>query len=467
MLYPTTTVQSGLGLEVSAEAHAAHLAYQALTGVMNWYNVQPGLLDTLGVDYDVVDDDSVAVAAIEDGRLCVAGEAWRTVILPACAVLEPATARMLLAFAGAGGTILALDQPPARLTVTHEDDLDLIDQLARYMVVVDAGGLEAALGAASPLVDAPVPTLVRRVGDATVVFVQGAFPRASNINTTDWQNPKIDFDRARYAGSMTVRVRDVAGAPSLWDPFTGTMQAIDPDRVRQDGDVAEVDVPLDGAPCAVLVWGASPEEASPPRATGAETVLADLGDVWDVELVPTIDNRWGDLALPASNEPFPVQQWAFAGGDGEQVIATFGPRARVTGPDGEAGVASWSLSRGIRKDPIHRQSLGPAGHVPEEFIDVRNCEAGEAVRIETAFDLTSAFEGWLAIGSAGSKQVRIGGQDVAIDEAENLRYQAMAPVSLGPARTRSTSRWLPARPDRCAARSHSRPIRHRTAGRIP
>ena len=81
------------------------------------------------------------------------------------------------------------------------------------MAVIGAGDLEAALGGEPPLVDAPVPTLVRRVDDATVVFVQGAFPRASNINTTDWQNPKIDFDRARYAGSMTVRVRDVAGRP--------------------------------------------------------------------------------------------------------------------------------------------------------------------------------------------------------------------------------------------------------------
>ena len=116
MLYPTATVQSGLGLDVSAEAHAAHLAYQALSGVMTWYNVQPGLLDTLGVDYDVVDDDSVAVAAIEGGRLCVAGEAWRTVILPACAVLEPGTARTLLDFAEAGGTVLALDHAPTRLT---------------------------------------------------------------------------------------------------------------------------------------------------------------------------------------------------------------------------------------------------------------------------------------------------------------------------------------------------------------
>ena len=210
------------------------------------------------------------------------------------------------------------------------------------------------------------------------------------------------------------------------------MEAIDPGQVRADGDVVEVDVPLDGAPCAVLVWGASLQEASPPRATGAETVLADLGDVWDVTLVPTIDNRWGDFALPASTGAFPVQQWAFADGNGERVVATFGPRARVTGREADSSsVASWSLSRGIRKDPIHRHTLGPAGHVPEEFLDFGQCEAGQAVRIETAFDLTSAFEGWLAIGSAGSKQVRLDGHEVAIDEAENQRYQVLVPVSLG------------------------------------
>ena len=84
VLYPTATVQSGLGLDggITPAARAAHDTYLKLVGSMVWFDQETGLLDAERVDFDVVDDDSVAGAAIQDGRLCVAGEAWRTVMLP-------------------------------------------------------------------------------------------------------------------------------------------------------------------------------------------------------------------------------------------------------------------------------------------------------------------------------------------------------------------------------------------------
>ena len=246
-------------------------------------------------------------------------------------------------------------------------------------MAIDEIGPEVAAG--EPLVDSPVPTLVRRVDDATVVFVPGAYPLASKIEGL-WVT-QIDFDRSAYADEVTIRVRDVQGAPSLWDPFTGQSAAIPADCVRVADGLVEVRVPMAGAPCAILVWGDG--RASPPASRRRGETLMTLPDTWQSQLVPTMDNRWGDFALPASTEPLPAEQWTLKTGNGDPVLATFGPRARWK-TDGDWQVAEWSLSRGIHKDHLHRASLGPAGHVPEEVIDFGEIAAGASVHAETAFE---------------------------------------------------------------------------------
>lgn len=452
--FPTATVQGGLGLDgtISKEARAAHEAYEALVGRMVWFNQQTGLLDAAGEDYDILDDDSIVGASCDDGRLRIADESYRTVILPACTDLEPATTAALLRFAESGGEILALGSAPTRLTAgdpgASTGISDLIGQLTAHVTVVNGDGLQARLEASPRLVEAPVPTLVRRVDGRTVVFVPAAFPGASHIS--GWPVATINFDRTAYAPEMTITVRDVEGVPEIWDPFQGTRTSITPDRCRAVPGGVEVDVPFDLAPCAILVWGSS-ADGEPASAPAEMQVIAELHGDWDVVPQPTLDNRWGDFNLPASAAPFPIQRWTFAQPDatGEEapIVATYGPRARWLGPssadllaaaDDQAPwkTASWSLSRGIQKDPIHPRHLGPAGQVPEEFMEFGTVAAGESVRVRFGFDLDgdAAFTGWFVIGAAATKGLRIDGDEVAIDPAENLRYESAVPVTLGPGR---------------------------------
>ncbi len=428
---------------VSPEAAAAHEAYQALIGKMVWYNQQTGALDAAGVDFDILDDASIATATAGDGRLQIAGESYRTLILPACTVLDPATAATLVRFAEDGGDILAVGCPPTSLA--GDDPDHLLERLTARLTVMDIEGLRARLAATPGLVDAPVPTLVRRIDDATVVFVPAAFPGASRISGRPVAT--IDFDRSAYAGDMTIRVRDVEGIPELWNPFQGTRTLVPRSRCRAVPGGVEVDLPFDPAPCAILVWGKG-EDGAPVHAM-VTRVIAQLEDTWDVVLAPTLDNQWGDFTFPASPAPMPVQHWTFTDpGDAAEVrpiVATYGPRAQWTGPGDAAALAptgnparwktaSWSLARGIHKDPIHRRHLGPAGHVPEEFIEFGTVAAGKSVRLRFGFDLNTGavFGGWFVIGAAATKCLQIDGRDVAIDPQENLRYQSAAPVTLEP-----------------------------------
>ena len=128
-------------------------------------------------------------------------------------------------------------------------------------------------------VDAPVPTLHRRIGERDVLFIPAAFPRATEVSpTADWREVAYTFDPSRYAREMTVRVRGAHGAPQLWDALTGARRNL---TARQVGDTVEVVVPFDSGPAALLVWPAPGEEEALALARpSVETTLLQL-ERWD------------------------------------------------------------------------------------------------------------------------------------------------------------------------------------------
>ena len=441
LLYPTATMQGGLGLDdtIADAARTAHETYYTLVGRMTWYDQLTGVLDAIGIDYDIVDDDSVAAADVGEGALHIADETYRTVILPSCTVLERPSAERLLAFAESGGTVVTLGDPPSRLTGGDPDRL--LSRLLARLVQSHPDNLRHRLLTGSPLVQAPVPTLVRRIDDTTVVFVPAAFPGASRVS--GWPVASIEFDRAHYAREVLITVRGVMGVPELWDPFTGRRQAVDATRCHETPDGMQVELAFHGSPCAVLVWDQAATASDAPEAA-VPRVMVELDNTWDVDLVPTLDNRWGDFTYPASDTGVPIEHWSFKGACGP-LVATFGPRAKWIGPGQPDTLAAggdtapwkdawWSLSRGIYKDPLHRHHLGPAGHVPEEFIDFGPVIAGEAVCLRTSFAVEEpeGFSGWLMIGAAAGKRLLIDGESITIDPAGNARYETAAAVRLGP-----------------------------------
>ncbi|MEV6106325.1 glycosyl hydrolase [Streptomyces sp. NPDC051940] len=433
VLLPTATVQAGVRLDGvrDAAARRAQTVYRELVGDMTWFRSTPGALDRLGLDADVIDDDSVRRAAVRDGRLTVADESYAAVVLPACTVLEGATERRLAEFAAAGGLVVAVGErpPPGPLR-----------ERARFAPTADALG---PLLTGLRRVEAPVPPLVREADGTTLVFLAAAFPGASRVSVgrpddrgaaAGWAEATVDFDPARYARETAVRVRGVAGDPYLVDPFTGNTRVL---PGRRSGDGVEVTVPFDAGPAALLVFPAEPAglPAGAPDALPADTI--GLG-AWTYELIPTLDDTWGDFAL---DESWPglapgaasrLQRWAVehrADGDEDwrTVHATFGPHGEWRTGDGPWQPAVYSVSRGIRKDPVHRAALGPKGHVPREFLDFGTVAAGRQVHFRA--ELTVPAEGCLSVGAAAAKRVRVDGRDVELDDHG---YLAFSRLPLGP-----------------------------------
>ncbi|WP_431901105.1 hypothetical protein [Nonomuraea sp. bgisy101] len=440
VLFPTTTAQAGTPLpggsagERQDAAVRAQRVYRRLVGDMAWFGTVPGVLDRLCLDADVIDEDSVERAVAEDGRLAVSGEAYRVVILPAVTELDEQTAGRLGAFVDGGGLLVAvgaLPRSPVLRARFSEDPAARPAQKGRARFVASEDELGAALAGFEPQVEAEVPPLVREVDGVTLVFLTAASPRASRIAVgrpeergveLGWLDATIDFDPRRYRDRTRVKVRGVSGTPLLAGPFGGEPRALPYTIV--DGAV-EVVVPFDEGPAAMLLFTGEDLPVAPPREPYPHEV--DLGGDWAVELVPTMDDTWGDFATSAT-----VERWTLTTPEGEPVHATFGPHGEQRTGDGSGldwRPSIWSESRGLRKDPIHRDTLGPKGHVPEEFIDFGRVAAGQSGWFRTLLAVPpAARDVWLVVGAAAAKTVWLDGVELPLDDAGHLAVGPLPPA---------------------------------------
>ncbi|MEU6716999.1 glycosyl hydrolase [Nonomuraea sp. NPDC046802] len=444
VLHPTTSAQALLPLDVPVDhfgdgylgdedLDAAQHDYLRLCGTNGWFHTRIGELDRRRIAFDVIDDDSLQRAEITAGAVHVAGLRYAAVLLPSASVLEEGTARQLIALLDAGGRVVVVGRMPSFAAGMNGND-SVIAALAAHPRLERAADAESGAKAVADLTDyatGDVPLLVRRIGTEAVALVTGAFPNASAHPPRDAsQGMDYDFDPARYAAVSTVRVNAVVAEAELWNPVTGARLAAD---VTVSGHRSTIKVPLDGAPAAIVVWREGEAPPAAPKAPAPATIATDLSSGWYGRLVPTMDNTWGDMALPA--EPVDqLQIWSFTwqNGDTEQAArATYGNRVRVLGPvpaeqapaaldreavghilagewplvDDDAGweVSLYSSSRGAA-DP-GRGTLGHKGLVNEEFIRVGRPEAGTISRVRAIVETDRLGAAELIVGAAAGKRL--------------------------------------------------------------
>jgi hypothetical protein len=458
VLFPAATARAALRLNGTGDAgDRADELYMELVGHMKWFGQRPGVLNLVARDFDVLDDDTVATASTGRDGLSTAHETYATIVLPGCEVLEGPTARRLTEFVDAGGTLIAVGPLPERAAGVGGDDAAVRELRCRFTSgaahAVDApDGVGRILGELPSTVQAPVPTLLRRDGDAGALFVPAVYPRATRIDIAaddpdDWhawvEDVSYRFDAGEQARSMELVIAGVTGDVELWEPFSGARRSVETEAVE---DGVRVRISFDDGPCALLVWGGETDRdalAATRVVAGRETVL---DGAWDVQVETTLEDEWNDLDAPAAGT---VETWELEHQpDGEsewtRVHATFGPRARWTGPASPDQLpapgadalawkpAEWSPSRGIHKDRMHIDYLGTSGRIPEEFLDFGTVAAGEAVHVRALVHAERALATHLAIGASAGKQAWVDGRPVALSGSG---YLAAGPVALAAGET--------------------------------
>ncbi|NAZ84002.1 hypothetical protein GTR02_19525, partial [Kineococcus sp. R8] len=358
--------------------------------------------------------------------------------------------------------VLVVGDAPATAAGRAGDDA-LVAALAQHPGVVrvaDAAAAVEAVGRGHDHASSDVPLLVRRHGECGVALVSGAFPNASAYPLRSpgdgWRWTDYDFDATRYALQRTVTVQAPVAEAELWNPATGSRTPV---PVRVEGDVSHVDVPLAGAPLGLLVWREGRPEGAPVAPAVPPAHLVPLAEGWTGELVPTMRNDFGDLALPAGAGVDELQVWTMEHAETDGAAperwtptkATFGQVLRthpavaaaelpppLLPADVEEVLAgrrplatpAWgrvvhSATRGVEKESGR---LGVKAFVYEEFARTASPGPGEVVAVRTLVTSERPGAADLVVGAGAAKRVFFNGTELPT----SATYASTAVVDVRP-----------------------------------
>ena len=267
--------------------------------------------DTLsrsGIDFDFIDYQSLQNAVCENGELKVAGESYKALVLSGIRAMHAETAAAISRFKAAGGIVIDTD------ALGGEDIVQLLHSSF-------APDFKSRSGAGR--------VLHRRVGERDVYMVMDV----------------------KEGDEMTFRA---CGKAELWDAFKGTVRDLGVlssedglTRVRFDGKTGSSQlivfspgepVLADAKPCAAGVVSRIPLEGE-----------------WDVEIVPTLDNRWGDFRLPASDEFIGVEarsmHYAFIPGKAPKGFFAVQEALRESTGESVVGYAPYMMTSASKEGP--------------------------------------------------------------------------------------------------------------------
>ena len=486
VLYPVTTMQAGLsaGRNFSDHAKAAENAAWTLGETMF----------RRALDMDYIDHGSIARAKVEGGKLLVAGEAYRALVLPAARTVRRSTVKKALEFCRAGGLVVASDGLPVNSVEAGRDDPELARMVERIF------GTTAAEAREKGKVRQSFPN------GGTAVFVGDELEGVTDLVTGAIQRDFVPTSNDAYVlhrkigrldAYFVFNIRDEAimldafcrtqGTPQIWDAWDGTVAqhhrfqpvgngvrlrlhmepheakvvVFDPEENRpavtgdelykvhglnNAGSVVEGTTRSGGPVTAEVQRDGKEKQLSGNAPSPAPTIA--LNGKWNFEVIPTMDNRWGDFRMPPTDQKIgpEARQFKYAEADEEEVAwhkkglddsgwatatYSFGPHFLKLGPvpagadtkaleknlsdaesidtdrkvqvDGKK--VSWSRyvfskKLGIQDDPVAGRWLGMKKKVPEEFIDLGRHKPGTTFYMWTAVVAPERMKSNLLVGPA-------------------------------------------------------------------
>jgi hypothetical protein len=164
------------------------------------------------IDYDILDERSLADASIEGKELVVGEQRYQVLALPPADTVRLRTMETILRFVESGGSVLAHSRVPTHAAEGPQDDTRINDMVRRIRAAGALGGSEPGSPPIGYLITSRIPpdcdlapsspkilcTLIERKEGPAYFFV--------NISSS------------AYTGTCTFRA---AGEPFLFDPSTG------------------------------------------------------------------------------------------------------------------------------------------------------------------------------------------------------------------------------------------------------
>lgn len=256
ILYPVAPVHAGMDGQ----------------GAVNSAFACAGALHAKSIDFDFMDFQSLDRARIVGTELHIAGNIYKALVLPGMRAIHHSTLTKALEFKRAGGMVLATGALPEASDRIGRDDPEVKAMVAELF----PQGATSDLTTTIPFRDYRGPGIVnhRRIGPRDVYAIYGA-PKDSEC-----------FFRA-------------SGAVELWDPWTGNSKSLP--VISQNADGTTLRLPLTGVEMQVIVFKPGKPDISTDSTIREPLSTISLDGDWEFELMPTLDNRFGDFHWPPTD----------------------------------------------------------------------------------------------------------------------------------------------------------------------
>jgi len=309
-----------------------------------------------GIDFDFMDFQSLDRAEIVGKELHVSGNIYKVLILPGMKAIRHSTLQKALDFRRAGGLVLAVGSLPEASDRIGRDD----PEVASIVKELFPNGSVADVPAAIPFRDYIGPGYVqhRKIGPRDVYAVYNA-PQDTEC-----------FFRA-------------TGCVELWNPWSGMIQPLE--VVSQSEAGTRLRLPLTEKEMQLIVFSPGLAKVASSKIQNTELKIP-LDGLWEFELQPILDNRFGDFHWPPTtarigaearrlkyadettlntdwqNPEFDDSKWS-------TVTCGFGPRLWKLGPLPDSAAADAALSSLTYVDPQTPVQIGDRTYYwqPYEF----------------------------------------------------------------------------------------------------
>ncbi len=237
-----------------------------------------------GINFEFVDNDSLARAVVENGRLTIkdAGSSYQALVFPDMKAVRWPSIEKAASFAQAGGHVYVVGALPTASDHAGCNDPELhslnerafkpacrFNQTAEVVEAIRSAFIQDVHG-----IDQTVRTLHRKVGNREVYLVMDAR-----------KNSVVEF-RAK-------------GAVELWDPWMGATRPLR--VVSETATGTQVELPLEDYEAHVVVFTPGKKHNQPAPAENGSRTRKMLPTEWTVAFEPTMDNTYGDFRLPITD----------------------------------------------------------------------------------------------------------------------------------------------------------------------
>jgi hypothetical protein len=338
LLYPTTTLHA-TWREVPGEGAPNHdrvLASFAPEG-RQASETTISLMKRIyhdGLDFDVIDDRGLEAAEVKGGVLRIAGMEFRALVLPPLSTIRRSTLARIQQFRDAGGVLVAYGSLPNASAEAGRDDPELKSGLERIFRANDGRAVFIPAGedrVAAAVTSAITPDVVfsdtdvfhthQKTADTDIYLLFNARPEPRTVSATFRITGEPELWNAATGDASPIhrfeRKGDRTSVRLTFEPYQALLVVFGPDSGRpgvssdnleaitsisKSGQNVEVQgyASRGGEINASLTWSGKSYLAGSTTADPPQPMALD--GLFDFELEPTMNNRWGDFRYPASDD---------------------------------------------------------------------------------------------------------------------------------------------------------------------